>query len=312
MSSKGSSHAHDWTGRFGTQPTGLTPDGGHFPGPFPVPGRFGVARPIDDQRIGNEVTLRGIQVGTENTTHTPDLTDSKRLLDVSLQQIAAATGKPDAQWVPGSWILAIEAEVTGKWFATAPPGPQPFAVCPLLANIRMGIGGTEQAVEISPFPSASIQLPCDRVIVEVGWDPFQAAQYGQAAGKLILPDQLTVRATIQRGNGVGDGRRTFVYFNPNLIGLDGDIPPFAQSVMPYSTAPQVYNAGATFTQFATDINDVVGAGFTSIVRYSGPELLSLKQQGVRVDCPGAARKWRYDSGAVGLVEPLFVDFAVAI
>lgn len=315
MTSRHGARPNDWSGRFGTQPTGLTPGGGHFPGPYPVPGRFGVERPIDDQRIGNEVKLRGVQVGTELTTHTPDLSDQKRLLDVSLQQIAAASGKPDAQWVPGSWVLAIEAFVTGKWTATAPPGPQPFAVCPLLARIRMGIGGAEVIVEVSPFPSASIQLPCDRVIVEVGWDPYNAVQYAQAAGFLILPDELTVRATIQRGNGVGDARRTFVYYNPNLIGVDGDIPPFAQSVMPYSTDPNVYKAAApsaTFTQFATDINDVIGAGFTSILRYDGAEMQGIKDAGTRLDCPGAARRWRYDSGNVALAEPLFVDFAVGI
>jgi hypothetical protein len=303
---------HKWGG-FGHEPTGLTPHGGNFPGPYPVPGRFGVDRPIDDQRIGNEVKLRGVQVGTETTTHTPDLTDQKRLLDVSLQQIAAATGKSDAQWVPGSWVLAIEAFVTGKWTATAAPGPQPFAVCPLLARIRMGIGGAEVIVEVSPFPSASIQLPCDRVIVEVGWDPYRPQQYGQTAGKLILPDELTVRATIQRGNGVGDARRTFLAFDPNGIGFDGDIPPFAQSVMPYNASDAaVYNAGAVFDQFATDVNDVVGAGFTTITLYTGAQMQGIKNAGERLDCPGAARRWRYDSGAAALATPLFVDFAVGI
>jgi hypothetical protein len=300
---------HDRWGPFGHLPPGggLSPTGGGFPGNFPVPGRNGVERPIDDTRIGNVEKLAGFAPGTPVTAY-----PKKRLLDISLQKIAGLTGSKDAQFEAGSWVLAIQANVTGKWLGADPAN---VAVCPLLAKIEMGTGTTTINVEVSPFPSASIPLPCDHVIVEVTWDPFRPEDYiAGGAGFLIVPAEVTVSATVQRSTGSSDARRVFVAKQDAVgVSLLSRVPAMAKGAMVYSNlSAEVYAAAAQWRLRAADPNEEITTGTAGIITtYTGVELGAIRNAGELADVPGAARWWIYTAPSIA-GGPVFVDYEIGL
>jgi hypothetical protein len=278
---------------------------------YPTPGRHGVPRPIDDQRIGHSIELVG-HIGGGVSQFPPPV----RLLDVSLQQIAAAYNLPDKQWDTGSWELAISAELltdgTGSAYAGAIAGQ--LAVVPLLAQIQMGIGNARIPLEVSPFPSCSIPLPCDRVIVDVGFDTFNRGQYQPAVNRFVLPNRVRVTALVQRSTGAGDARRTFNFFVDAVdTGPFRDlVPPFAKSVMVFSGNPLVaYAAGANLILQATTLTEAAPATAVVVTDYSGPILQLIWQSGARADVPGAARFWQ-SSNIPAPTASFFVDFEIGL
>lgn len=290
--------------RFGHLPSGL--DRG-FPGEFPDPGRHGVQRPIDDQRIGNEVVLSGFASGTP-----PAALPQKRILDISLQSIAAATQSPDAQFEAGSWVLTLQAEIAGKQWTGVDVNQQ--AVCPLLAKVRMGTGTTNIDVALSPFPSASIPLACDHVIVDVTWDSFRLEDYQDAAFALFVPDQVIVRATVERSFGSSDARRVFIAKGDVAgVSLLGRVPAMAKRVQVYSSASaEVYAAGALFRMRAADPNEEILTGTAAIITtYTGAELGTIRTNGSMADVPGAARWWLYTAPSI-TGGSVFVDFELGL
>lgn len=290
---------------FGHLPTGLEAGRG-FPGDYPDPGRHGIARPIDDQRIGNQIVLNGFGSGTPIAAY-----PKVRLLDISLQKIAAATSRPDAQFEAGSWVLALQADIVGKQWTGVDPNQR--AVCPLLAKIQMGTGTTNVDVEVSPFPSASIPLPCDHVIVDITWDTFRPEDYGDAPGFLFVPDQVVVRATVERSFGSSDARRVFVAKEDAIgVSLLAQVPAMAKRVQVYSgNSAQVYAAGAAFTMRAADPNTEILTGTAAVVTsYTGAELGLIRTAGEMADVPGAARWWLYTAPA--MAGPVFVDFEIGL
>lgn len=278
-----------------------------FPGGvYPVPGRFGVARPIDDVRIGATKTLAGFAPGTPVVAY-----PKVNLLRVSLQEIAAATGHPDKQFDTGSWVLAIEANVTRNWNAA---DPLVECVCPLLAKIKMGTGDANMNVEISPFPSASIPLPCDYVEVEITWDSFRPEDYGTTDNFLAVPEEVTVTASIERSVGSSDARRVFIGRGDGVgVSLLGRVPPMAKRVMVYSnTSAEVYAAGAIFRLRAADPNTEITTGTAAVLTtYTGPELAGIRNSGALADVPGAARWWIYTAPSI-TGGPVFIDYEIGL
>lgn len=276
-----------------------------YPGQFPEPGRNGVARAIDDRRIGNTVQLAGFTPGAAATTY-----PAVRLLDVSLQKIAGIAGKPDAQFQSGSWELSIQANVT-QGFQAAGAGVQ--CVVPLLARVRMGIGDATVDVELSPFPSAAIPLPCDHVIVDVTWDPFRPEDYGIAAGDLVVPPQVTVTGMVQRSTGSSDARRVFVAKGEALgVSLLSRVPAMAKGAMVYSAnSAEVYAAGALWRYRTCDPATEIVTGTAAVVStYTGAELGTIRSNGSLADVPGAARWWIYTAPTMG--GPVFIDFEIGL
>lgn len=277
-----------------------------FPGKFPIPGRSGVPRAIDDQRIGDTVLLPGFAPGTPAAA-----LPKQRILDVSLQRIAGAQGTADAQWQTGSWELAIQANITKKLNAA---GALVLGVVPIVAKIRMGTGSGEINVEVSPFPSAVIPLPCDHVTVEVTWDSFRLEDYGTVANSLAVPEEVSITATVQRSTGSSDARRVFVA-KPDAIGVSllARVPAMAKRAMLYSNASaEVYAAGALWRLRAIDPNEEITTGTASVITtYTGAELGAIRNQGALSDVPGAARWWLYTAPTI-TAGPVFVDFEIGL
>jgi hypothetical protein len=276
-----------------------------YPGQFPTPGRNGVPRPIDDKRIGNTVNLAGFTPGAPVATY-----PTVRLLDVSLQKIAGIAGKPDAQFDSGSWELSIQATVTQKFVAA---DPAVFCVVPLLAKVRMGVGDANVDVELSPFPSAAIPLPCDHVIVDVTWDSFRPEDYGVLPGFLVTPPMVSVTGMVQRSTGSSDARRVFVAKGDGVgVSLLGRVPAMAKGAMVYSSnSAEVYAAGAVWRYRACDPNEEITTGTAAVVStYTGAELGTIRANGALADVPGAARWWIYTAPTMG--GPVFIDYEVGL
>jgi len=279
-----------------------------YPAEFPIPGRFGIARAIDDQRVGNTERLSGFAPGTPVSAF-----PRKQILNVSLQQIAAALKAPDKQFDTGSWELVVAARVSQPWNAAGF-----FCVCPLVATVEMGVGGATTTVELQAFPSATIPLPCDKVIVNIGWDTFRPEDYVTEPGfvPLAVPGEVEVTATIQRSVGSSDARRTFV-FRPGFAAgttASGLVPAHAKRVMAYSVdSAQVYAAGALFQLQASDLAEITAGFATGISTYTGPQMFAIRNAGEMIDVPGNARRWIYiGDGAVPIGNPVFVDFEIGL
>lgn len=296
---------HRW-GPFGSEPTGLVPPlGGNYPGPYPIPGHMGVPRPVDGQKIGDTITLAGFAPGTP-----VEALPRKEILNVSLQQLVALAGVPDKQFETGSWELAIQATVTGKWQGAV---PQVECVCPLLAKIKMGVGTAQVELEVSPFPSAVIPLPCDHVTVTMTWDSFRLQDYGVNPGDLVAPAEVSVSATVQRSTGSSDARRVFVAkADPIGVSLISTVPSMAKRVMVYSNiSADVYAAGAIFRYRAADLASEITTGTAAVITtYTGAELGAIRNQGNLADVPGAARWWIYTNFGQG--SPVFVDYEIGL
>lgn len=298
-------HRHDRWGHWGTTPTGLTPSGGNYPGPYPVPGHMGVPRSVDGQKLGEQITLAGFAPGTPITAY-----PSKQIIDVSLQQLVALAGIKDLQFETGSWELALQATVTKNWNGAV---PQVQCVCPLLAKIKMGVGTAQVNLEVSPFPSATIPLPCDRVTVTMTWDTFRPEDYGVDPDFLIVPEEVSIAATVQRSTGSSDARRVFIAKgDPVGVSLISTVPSMAKNVMVYSgNSADVYAAGATFRFRAADLATEISTGTAAVITtYTGVELGGIRNSGELADVPGSARWWIYTNAAQG--GPVFVDYEIGL
>lgn len=101
---------------------------------------------------------------------------------------------------PGAWVLNLHARITkpaeADWYGNL------SNICPLVAILEVGGGGTSMTYELDAF-RASIPLPAQefRLFVQyeaIGWYEFQAS--GPSWPRFCIPDEVEVTAVVQRAN----------------------------------------------------------------------------------------------------------------
>ena len=149
--------------------------------------------------LGNTVTLER-PVGVVNAA---DLQRPATFRSIVQADLLKEYPESAEQQIPGSWVVAIDAQVSGQ--------PVAGAYAPIIVQIVAGAGGTTHVFEVDPW-QAIVPVPTGYVDVRVAWDPNGiVVQPGAAVDDIPLPDSVEITATLQRSFAAGFATRTIGY-----------------------------------------------------------------------------------------------------
>lgn len=142
-----------------------------------------------------------------------------------------------------------------------------------VVRITFGVGGGMSQLDVTPMPYASIAVPGLTAYADIVPDPEGAAH---PAGSFT--------ASLSRAMPNGDSEaRLYQHFEWTVTDPGVNIPNFAKrlQVLGQDTSP-VFGAGITLTF-------TVGGGLNFGLRYTGPQLLALKNAGTKIEVPAACK-----------------------
>lgn len=209
---------------------------------------------LQQTRFGNRATLLGSDPGQRVT-----LLNTGFASDVEQENHAWET-----------WVFSWNVEVD---YGAA-------LLCPLLAEISLGAGGSRIAALINLVPSGSIQLPSTVASINLLWD---LALQSFAPPISTLPTSCIVDGVMRKGATLGNARRNVVIVEDGA-GLipDAIVPPFA-------TDWQVYGPAVAYDP-ATRYD--VGTGPSTTYSVTGPEADAQRARGGTFELVGGVDRIR--------------------